>query len=87
MKSKYEDKNGVIRVNRNKVEIDLSSQKIYTIYGSSGPRFSFNASSQKDAESKLFKWLRYHSMTDISDKFSVKETPNSERELHNEWVS
>ena len=60
--------------------------KIYTIYGSTGKRFSFNAKDQKDAEDKLWNWLRYHSMTRIADEFEVKETPN-ETYLNNEWVN
>jgi len=60
---------------------------IYTIFGSSGPRFSFNAKSWKEAETKMYNWLRYHSMTRIADEFSVRETPDSTFEIHNEWVN
>ena len=65
----------------------MTAQKIYTIYGSTGAKFSINAKDQKDAESKLSGWLRYHSMTRIAYEFSVKETPESTFEIHNEWVS
>ena len=47
---------------------------------------SFNAKDQKEADSKLWGWLRYHSMTDSIDEFEARENKGA-TDIHNEWVS
>jgi hypothetical protein len=62
-------------------------------YDGMGVRFYFNADSQKEADSKIWGWNRYHSAADCPGfgyheaiEVNADEVPN-ESWIHNEWVS
>ncbi len=59
----------------------------YTIFGSTGRRFSFNAKNDQEADDKLWNWLRYHDYHDsvTSKNFSVVRDDTA-TDIHNEWV-
>ena len=59
----------------------------YTMIGSTGRRFSFNAKNDQEAEDKLWNWLRYHDYHDsvTSKNFSVVRDDNA-TDIRNEWV-
>ncbi len=70
------------------------TEVIQKVYGMVHPdiksvQFSFNATDDKDAEGKAFRWNRYHSFTGAS-MFTFKELDPQSTEaswLHNEWMS
>ena len=61
-------------------------------YDGMGVRFYFNAKNQRDANSKMFGWNRYHGFADCAGhgwheavEASATDVPN-ESWMHNEWV-
>ena len=59
----------------------------YTLHGPTGRRFSFEAKDLKDAEDKLWNWLRYHDYHDsVTSKSFQVELDNEATDIHNEWV-
>ena len=61
-------------------------------YNGLGIRFYFNAENQKDADSKIFGWNRYHGGSDSPGwgwheavKVSAEDVPN-ESWMHNEYI-
>ena len=50
------------------------------------PKFAFNATSAEDAESKAFRWARYHGF--VNTDVRVREATENEAAnwLHNEYI-
>ena len=60
-------------------------------YDGLGIRFYFHAQSQAEANDKIFRWNRYHSLTDSPgwgwhEAIEVASVPDLSC-LHNEWVT
>ena len=69
--------------------MNSKEMRTYRLHSSTGPRFSFNAKNETEANDKMWNWLRYHSMTVSDGDFEVKEISDNDKvnDLHNEWVS
>jgi hypothetical protein len=50
------------------------------------PKFSFNADSEEEASSKLYRWTRYHSFS--SNETRIREATDKEATywVHNEYI-
>jgi hypothetical protein len=50
-------------------------------------RFAFNAKDEKDAQSKVWGWARYHGMSQGEVSFREATENEATHMLHNEWVN
>lgn len=74
---------------KNAVGVELKSAKLYQVYDLEfkSEKFCFNATSLKDAESKLIGWCRYHSIDPRDYEVNEVTKPRYENNIHNEWVN
>lgn len=65
----------------------MVSRKLYDD-DSFSDAFAFHATDDKDAESKRFGWVRYHSLTNsfVAVRKITSEEIRHESWIHNEWV-